>query len=546
MFFKLNKSNLFRNRHLILSQASIQSHFISMPLRTGVHRYYNKALPEIEVEAETTSKQPLPTKREINLNVRYYRVKKKSSSKKKPYLLEQYYRKVQKDHSLLFFILKGVIIAGLAYYVDFLLKSRAETSSLLQRIEEKIDTQWAVNHNLLCEVQGLESEQWLYLYSTGSEAQLAQHSKNNRELKVLLEANNRLQTQLAEVSFDWIGCISGSLRVKQQQLKRDLKKQHVELKIVFQINKALWLQKQKRYARGFKCIVKAIDLIKENFESEIKLRLSEEKLFGEISIDRLSEAKATQALGSKQLFDAEQVLASAYNSKAKLARCLAEFASTEVIDENDKTGRLYWLKVSQGSYFDALTYDLKSPVLNCSLGFLYNDMAAVGVEQTISVERAYTVLARAVSLQKDNPTILKSLGRNYFLQGQQEMDSKKKEVLYKQSLAYYNKAIELGSRSGLTYTYRGELLIEMDKPKQAEADFTSALKENKAYSHALLERGLLYKIQKKYSEALEDFERAKIGYQGVASKTQLIERHIEEIEKQLEETGAAAPTFIMS
>jgi tetratricopeptide (TPR) repeat protein len=83
-----------------------------------------------------------------------------------------------------------------------------------------------------------------------------------------------------------------------------------------------------------------------------------------------------------------------------------------------------------------------------------------------------------------------------------------KEGHYEQALEEFSMAIEIDSKFGEAYAWRGWCYINKGEYDNAITDLTKAVKLDSSLEHAWNMRGYVYRLKKEYDKAISDYTKA--------------------------------------
>lgn len=376
-----------------------------------------------------------------------------------------------------------IIGSGLgASVIQFLInkqeKEENEKRVTLENIENKVNQQWAENHALFNELQGLVSQSKLYLYSDISPEELKKHKDANERLSLQLKKNERCQKELNQIRSSFVYTISLKIKQQYEVIKEDLGEQEQLLKIAYELEKALWCHKQKEF-------IKAEDFI--------------EKVI--VKIEQYQALKRPSMKVEDHLLDINSLFVTTYNLKAKIERCLASM-------RRDDRGQLNaeWLEASKDSYLKALEHDSENPIILNSLGCLLTDMKRP--------EEGLRWHQKANRNKPSDPTILE--GHGYCLYRIERTKEKNQQKMDKNQLQESLRLIDQGlqlKKTSLLYTRRGVVLRAIKGPDdEVLSAFDNALKLDPVYPRALYQRGLTYQALNRTADSLSDLNAACAAY----------------------------------
>lgn len=403
----------------------------------------------------------------------------------------------------------ALMTAFAAYLLDSWIKERSEQLTALKNIKNYVDEQWLQNCIFLDNLQVLESQPRIYLYSYIDPKELEQHAEHDRWLSRQLELNERLQRNITSFNYNETGYISfismfnlinREGKNQRQRILRDLYEQNNQLRIAIALNRAVWFHKQKDFSKAEKMVenvIKTLESIKEiKVAEEIELIELVEEL-EKIVLKRNIILTQQYAGFSKQSLDS--LLATAYHIKGKIDRCLA--SSKRDADGLNKK----WLENAKASYEKALKYDEENPIILSSKGRLFADMK--------ELEKALEVYKRANEIRPDNPNILEGLGHCIYqiekVKGNANKKMDNKEL--NNSISLLTRGLQL-QKNTLLYSRRGVVWRALGKTQNALNDFSEALKIDPFYPRALYQRGKTYLALNQTKRGLSDLNAARAAY----------------------------------
>ncbi len=201
-------------------------------------------------------------------------------------------------------------------------------------------------------------------------------------------------------------------------------------------------------------------------------------------------------------------LAHAYYNSDKLDNCVQILNQGEQFanDPND----LYDLHHMRGAvYYRQQKYDQAAADLAAAIRIKTNDwsdfseLGAIYFNQG-RYDDAIQALQKALSLKPGEASATNLLGKVYFKQGVAALTAKQ----YSQALDLLRKAGGYDSNNGYIYYNTGEACLFLSNYADAEKAYTQALALLPRNSDVLTRLGYLYEKQKKWSQALDYYQKA--------------------------------------
>ncbi len=371
------------------------------------------------------------------------------------------------------FVLEKGAYAVLLYVIGSSVQMYLEAKSVAEEAEQVLQN--ASTKDTLEQLHTLRIQPNLYLMTNVTEQDRQAYYTTVHQLDELEQQLTQLLAKVQQHKDSLPNNQHLPLLVRFNILEEQLNKQLMQLAIAKDLNKSLWLHKNRQYSSALTII--------------------------DHLINRLENVSKTHFIAT--FLSREQLLAAAYNTKAKLLACQA------IINITPQPAMLR--KAALNSYKQAIVYleqarktEPENPMLTIELADLLNGKAFL-LNAMGRPKAALALHQQALALKPNQVHTLSGLGLALYSIELKKPANQRNLANLDLAYGYFTRVTQLDEYNNV-YVYRGQLRVLLDDIQGAMSDFDQAIKLSPYHYEAHFEKALLLVKQGKIHAAQFHFQ----------------------------------------